>query len=61
MLFIALITFLLLRPVLTDAPFVLTDVVVVFIMGMVCFIPFFLFLRGVQSKGKQIQHDDGRI
>ena len=47
MLFIALIIFLLLEPLLTEAPFALTDVIVVLLMGMSCFIPFFLFLRGV--------------
>lgn len=51
MLFIALIVFLLLQPVLTDAPFLLTDIIVVFIMGLICFIPFVLFMRGVLTKG----------
>jgi hypothetical protein len=51
MLFIALIAFLLLQPLLTDAPFLLTDVIVVFFMGLICFIPFALFTRGVISKG----------
>ena len=49
MLFIGLIMVLLLQPVLTDALFVLTDVIVVFVMGLVCFIPFGLFVRGVLS------------
>jgi hypothetical protein len=49
MLFIGLIIFLLLQPLLTTAPFVLTDVIVVSAMGLVCFIPFALFLRGVVS------------
>ncbi len=49
MLFIGLIIFLLLQPFLTAAPFVLTDVVVIFIMGLICFIPFALFVRGVVS------------
>jgi hypothetical protein len=49
MLFIGLILFLLLQPLLTAAPFILTDVVVVFIMGLVCFIPFALFVRGVMA------------
>jgi hypothetical protein len=47
MLFVGLILFLLLQPLLTDAEFVLTDVVVTFIMGLTCFFPFGLFLRGV--------------
>jgi hypothetical protein len=47
MLFIGLIAFLLIQPVLTDAPFSLTDVLVVAVMGLVCFVPFGLFVRGV--------------
>ena len=49
MLFIALIIFLLLQPFLTTAPFVLGDVVVIITMGLICFIPFVLFVRGVMS------------
>ena len=49
-LYIGLIMFLLLQPVLTGAPFALVDVIVVFIMGLVCFIPFALFMRGVASR-----------
>jgi hypothetical protein len=49
MLFIGLIIFLLLQPFLSTAPFVLFDVVVIFTMGLVCFIPFALFVRGVAS------------
>jgi hypothetical protein len=50
MLFIALITVLLLQPVFSDQPFVLSDIVVVFGMGLICFIPFVLFVRGVMAK-----------
>lgn len=50
MLFIALIIFLLLQPFLTTAPFVITDVMVVFTMGLICFVPFALFVRGVVAK-----------
>ncbi|MFQ5812327.1 MAG: hypothetical protein ACE5I2_03930 [Anaerolineae bacterium] len=49
MLFIGLIIFLLLQPFLTTAPFVLADVVVISTMGLICFIPFALFVRGVVS------------
>ncbi|MCJ7738818.1 MAG: hypothetical protein MUQ10_16140, partial [Anaerolineae bacterium] len=52
MLFIALIIFLLLQPLLTTAPFVLADVVVISIMGLIFFVPFGLFVRGLVSKGK---------
>ena len=47
MLFVGLIIFLLLQPVLTDAPFAAANVAVVFVMGLVCFIPFLVFTRGV--------------
>ncbi len=50
-LFIALILFLLLQPILTQEPFALVDVTVVFIMGLVCFVPTGLFMRGISSKG----------
>ena len=52
MLFIALIAFLLLQPLLTSAPFAIVDVLVVFVMGLICFIPFGLFVRGAISNGK---------
>ena len=47
MLFIGLIVFLLVQPFLTAAPFALVDIVVVSILGMICFVPFALFARGV--------------
>ena len=50
MLFIGLIFVLILRPFITAAQFVLSDVLVIFVMGMVCFIPFALFVRGAASK-----------
>lgn len=49
MLFLGLILFLLLQPLLTDATFVISDFLVVFLMGLICFIPFVLFARGVLS------------
>ena len=52
MLFIALIVFLLLQPILTGAPFAIIDVIVTFVMGLICFIPFTLFVRGVVSTGE---------
>jgi hypothetical protein len=50
MLFIGLIAFLLIQPALTNAPFSLSDVLVVAVMGLVCFVPFGLFVRGVLRK-----------
>jgi hypothetical protein len=52
MLFIALIVFLLLQPLLTAALFAIADVIVIFVMGLVCFIPFVLFARGVVATSK---------
>jgi hypothetical protein len=54
MLFIALIVFLLLQPFLTSAPFALVDIAVIFAMGLICFIPFALFVRGVVAEPKNI-------
>jgi hypothetical protein len=49
MLFVGLILLLLLQPVFTGAPLGLVDILVVFVMGLVCFIPFGLFLRGIKG------------
>lgn len=49
-LFIALIIFLLIQPLLTAAPFAASDAVVIFIMGLLCFIPMVLFVRGALAK-----------
>jgi hypothetical protein len=50
MLFIGLIMFLIIEPFLTTTPFPLVDVIVVSIMGLICFIPLILFIRGVITK-----------
>jgi hypothetical protein len=47
MLFVGLLTFLILQPLLTTAPFALADTIVVFCFGLICFVPFGLFVRGV--------------
>jgi hypothetical protein len=49
MLFIGLIINLILLPMITDAVFNPVDVMVVFAMGFITFIPFYLYLRGAQS------------
>jgi hypothetical protein len=53
MLFIGLIFFMLIQPLLTEASFPLFDVVVVAVMGLICFIPFGLFVRGVSANEKK--------
>ena len=50
MLFIGLIFILIILPLMTTAQFALVDVLVVFVMGLVCFIPLALFVRGTASK-----------
>lgn len=55
MLFIGLIIVLIVKPIITTVPFILMDVVVVFIMGLICFIPLALFARGVIYSRKQSQ------
>jgi len=47
MLFVGLMVFLLVQPRLVDVPFAPGDVVLVAILGLICFVPFGLFLRGV--------------
>jgi hypothetical protein len=51
-LFIGVILIVLLQPVLTNAPFVLEDVIVLSGMALICFIPTGLFMRGVLSSEK---------
>ena len=47
MLFVGLVVVLILQPLVSDAAFVLSDVLITLAMGLICFIPFGLFLRGV--------------
>jgi hypothetical protein len=52
MLFAGLLVFFLLQPVLASAPIPLVDFMVILVMGLVCSIPFGLFLRGVLVQGR---------
>jgi len=52
MLFIGLIFVMIIQPFLTTSPFLLVDVLVILAMGMVTFVPFALFIRGVISVSK---------
>jgi hypothetical protein len=49
MLFIGLIAFLLVQPILTAAPFVLSDVMVILVLGLIYFVPFAQFVRPTVS------------
>ena len=46
-LFVGLMVILLLQPLVSDAPFAPVDVLTILVMGLICFVPFGLFLRGV--------------
>ncbi len=50
LLFLALVAFLLLQPLLTGAPFAATDVIVISSMGLICWVPFGLLLRGMLTR-----------
>ena len=50
MLFIALLLFFLAQPLLTKTTFATSDFVVILTMGLICFIPFVLFVRGITAK-----------
>lgn len=45
MLFAGLIVFLLVQPVLTGGPLALGDILVIGLLGLICFVPFGLFVR----------------
>jgi len=47
MLFIGLFVYFALQPFLAGVPFPVNDFVAVFIMSLVCFVPFGLFVRGM--------------
>jgi hypothetical protein len=49
MLFVGLLAFFILQPFITNVPTPLMDFVVILVMGLVVFIPFGLFLRGLVS------------
>ncbi|PKN92736.1 MAG: hypothetical protein CVU44_13855 [Chloroflexi bacterium HGW-Chloroflexi-6] len=47
MLFIGLLVFFILQPLVAGVPFPVEDFVVIAVMGLVCFVPFGLFVRGI--------------
>jgi hypothetical protein len=49
MLFIGLLLYFILQPLLYPVSFPLSDFVVILAMGLVCFFPFGLFVRGILS------------
>jgi len=51
MLFIGLLAFFILQPFVAGVPFPQEDFIVILVMGLVVFVPFGLFLRGMWMKG----------
>lgn len=51
MLFIGLLVFFVLQPVVAGVPFPLDDFVAIAVMSLFCFIPFGLFVRGMLASG----------
>jgi hypothetical protein len=54
MLFVGLLVFFILQPFVSGVPFPLADFIVILVMGLVVFIPFGLFLRGMISSADHI-------
>lgn len=54
MLFVGLILVLLIQPLISSESFALVDVLVVLVLGLICFIPLWLFARGVASNPNQL-------
>lgn len=58
MLFVALLIFFVLRPFLAAVPFPVEDFVVILVMGLICFIPFGLFVRGLAAEDKRAAREN---
>lgn len=52
MLFVGLLVFFILQPFVAGVPFPLEDFVVILVMGLLVFVPFGLFVRGLVRTGK---------
>jgi hypothetical protein len=49
MLFVGLLMFFILQPIVSSIPFPLADFVVILVMGLIVFVPFGMFVSGVQT------------
>jgi hypothetical protein len=50
MLFVALLVYFVLQPLTSGEPFPLEDFITIFVMSLICFVPFGLFMRGAGKK-----------
>jgi hypothetical protein len=58
MLFVGLLIYLALQPVLTATPFPLTGFVAISVMGLIVFVPFGRFVRGIVSQMTSPSNDE---
>jgi hypothetical protein len=49
MLFVGLLVFFILQPIVSGVPFPMADFVVILVMGLIVFVPFGMFVRGMPS------------
>lgn len=61
MLFVALLAFFILQPIVAGVPFPVEDFVVIAAMGLVCFVPFGMYVRGAVSGGANEHEIDGML
>jgi hypothetical protein len=54
LLFVGLLIYFFLQPIVANSPFPLEDFIVIFFMGWVCYIPFVLFVRGIITRSKKL-------
>jgi len=59
-LFIGLIVFLFLQPILMGTPFRPTDVAIILVAGSICFVPLTLFVRGARKATRNAANDTAR-
>ncbi len=53
MLFVGLLIYFILQPIIANIPFPFVDFIVIFFFGWVCYIPFGLLVRGIITQSKQ--------
>ncbi len=53
LLFVGLLIYFILQPIIANIPFPLEDFMVIFFMGWVCYIPLGLFLKGIITQSKR--------
>lgn len=55
LLFVGLLIYFILQPIVANSPFLLEEFIVIFFMGWVCYIPLGLFVRGIIMRSKHLK------